>query len=113
MGMTDVIRRLVVLADKIDAKYGKKHEKKDFHLPPDHKPYMVLAKGGTGPFSCANCTAMYKEGDEYHCKSPDYHAYMGTSLLVDENGDALDDPSRACSDWYSPKPELLPKKSEK
>jgi hypothetical protein len=108
--MSDPIKRLVVLANNIDAKYGKKKEEgeKEFHLPAGHKPYMVLAKGGTGPFSCANCTAMYEKDGEYHCKSPDYQAYMGGSLLVDENGDPLEDPSISCSDWFTPNPELVP-----
>ncbi len=74
-----------------------------FHLPVDHKPYMVLPKGGSGPFSCANCKALDKQGDDYHCKSPDYERYMKTTLLVAEDGKtALDDPSRACSDWFTP-----------
>lgn len=100
------MRRLTILADKIDAKYGKAKDEKSFHLPPDHKPYMVLSKGGTGPFSCANCTAMYEKDGEYHCKSPDYQEYMGGSLLVDNDGEPLDDVSRACSDWFHPKPDV-------
>src|SRR5258708_36128931 len=107
------IKQLAILADKFAQtlkgeltdknSWTCKTDGKAFHLPSDHKPYMVLSTGGTGPFSCANCVALYEKGDEYHCKSPDYTAFMGSSLLVDENGAPLNDPSRACSDWFSPK----------
>jgi hypothetical protein len=74
-----------------------------FQLPVDHTPYMVLSKGGTGPFSCAGCSMHEAKGDEHHCSSPLYKKFMGDTLLVDEKGKPLDDPSRACSDWFKEK----------
>lgn len=76
-----------------------------FNLPANHKPYMVLAKGSKSEaFSCANCTMQVEKNGEYHCLSPGYQAYYGDSLLRDESGKKpLDDPNRACSDWFNPK----------
>ena len=75
-----------------------------FSLPKGHKPYMVLARGGTGPFSCANCTAHFTDAQgAHHCKSPQYVSWHGGTLLTEEDGTTpLDDPSRACSDWFTP-----------
>ena len=93
--------RSKALVEKIIRKYGKKGDGK-FHLPVNHTPYMVLSKGGDGPFSCANCVSHFEKDGEHHCSSPDYQEYTGGSLLKDKDGKPLDDPSRACSDWFFP-----------
>jgi hypothetical protein len=78
-------------------------KRRKFSLPIAHKPYMVLPRGGTGPFSCANCAFIFKKGDEHHCSNRDYQSFAGTTLLVAEDGKTpLDDPSRACSDFFRP-----------
>ena len=78
-------------------------KKRRFELPIAHRPYMVLPRGGTGPFSCANCSFLRSKSGEHHCASPAYREFAGTSLLVAEDGKTtLDDPSRACSDFFQP-----------
>jgi len=75
-----------------------------FSLGAEHRPYMVLSRGGSGPFNCQNCKAFSQdEHGCYRCSSPEFQAFMGTSLLPDENGRPLDDPTRSCSDWYQPR----------
>lgn len=83
-------------------KWVANQTKGDFKLPAGHRPYMVLAKGGTGPFSCTSCSFLRKKGDENHCATPLFKEFTGSTLLTDEKGDPLDDPSRACSDWFDP-----------
>lgn len=76
-----------------------------FRLPLNHRPYMVLPVGGTGPFSCARCTFMRRHAPSgtYYCTNAMYQEFMGESMLRDEVGEPLDDPSRACSDWFQPR----------
>jgi hypothetical protein len=78
--------------------------KKRFHLPVDHKPYMVLPRGvPRGGFSCSHCVFLRTKIGGFHCSSPDYKLYFNHTLLTDEDGKTpLDDPGRACSDWFRP-----------
>jgi hypothetical protein len=77
-----------------------------YSLGPNHEPYMVLPKGGTGPFSCANCTHLFRKAGTYRCGSREFVQFNGDSTLRDAQGNPLDDPSRACSDWFAPKETL-------
>lgn len=75
-----------------------------YRLGKSHTPYMVLPKGGTGPFSCAHCDALYVEDGQARCGRQEFVDFNhGSPVLPDEKGDPLDDPSRACSDWFSPR----------
>lgn len=72
-----------------------------FKLPVDHQPYMVLPRNNDG-FSCANCRFMKSSGGMHHCLNPNFAAFMKDTLLRDARGEPLDDPTRACSDWFEP-----------
>lgn len=74
-----------------------------YSLGENHQPYMVLDKGGTGGFSCANCNALFRKAGTYRCGRPEFMRFNGDSTLRDNEGKPLDDPSRACSDWFQPK----------
>jgi hypothetical protein len=39
------------------------------------------------------------------CASTDYQEYMGTSELIDNDGNQIKDPSKWCSNWFLPKQE--------
>lgn len=80
------------------ATLGKPRPK--FHLPVDHRPYLVLRSDS---FSCANCVFLRTKRDGFHCSSSDFRLYFGSTLLREADGKTpLLDPSRACSDWFVP-----------
>jgi len=74
-----------------------------FSLGKKHDPYMVLPHGGTGPFSCANCNAFSNQGGINRCSRGEFVDFNGSDVLPDENGHPLNDPTRACSDWFWPR----------
>jgi hypothetical protein len=39
------------------------------------------------------------------CSSTNYQEHMGTSELVDNDGNQIKDPSKWCSNWFLPKQE--------
>lgn len=69
---------------RISTKKGK------FELPPDHKPAMKVAKGGS---CCANC----KFWDGEDCENKYYRQWNNGS------GEIPEDPNSYCSDWWMPK----------
>jgi hypothetical protein len=56
-------------------------------------------------FSCKVCKYLNYNKDEsrYTCSNDDYQKHAGTHYLNDENGKAIEDPSKWCSDWFQPK----------
>jgi hypothetical protein len=64
-------------------------------------PYMYSPVG----FGCHVCKFYYKQDDKHMCASTDYQEYMGTSELVDNDGNQIKDPSKWCSNWFLPKQE--------
>ena len=74
-----------------------------FKLPIDHQPYMVLPRNNDG-FSCANCRFLFTDTNgEHHCGNTNFASFMkGDTFLRDARGEKLEDPSRACSDWFEP-----------
>jgi hypothetical protein len=67
----------------------KQKSKGEITYPADHKPAMVVPKGGS---CCANC----KFWDGKDCENKNYIKWNG-------NGDIPTDPDKFCSDWYEPK----------
>ena len=43
-----------------------------------------------------------KDG-KHMCKNSHYQEYMGTSELLDTEGNPIQDPSKWCSNWFMPK----------
>lgn len=74
-----------------------------YELGAQHQPYMVLSNGGTGPFSCAGCKYHFVKAGAHRCDRAEFVKFTGGSVLLDNDGNPLDDPSRACSDWFEPK----------
>ncbi len=64
-------------------------------------PYMYSPVG----FGCHVCKFYYKQDDKHMCASTDYQEYMGTSELVDNDGNQIKDPSKWCSNWFLSKQE--------
>lgn len=55
-------------------------------------------------FSCANCVSFKAMGSGIHgCENEDFQRWAGTDKLVEtKSGRPVLDPTRACSDWFSP-----------
>jgi hypothetical protein len=66
-----------------------KVKKGEFKLPADHKPGMVVPKGGS---CCANCK--YWDGED--CENGYFRKWNGS-------GNIPTDPNSYCSDWWEPK----------
>jgi hypothetical protein len=56
-------------------------------------------------FGCHVCKFYYKQDDKHMCSSIDYQEYIGTSELIDNDGNQIKDPSKWCSNWFLPKQE--------
>lgn len=53
-------------------------------------------------FGCHVCRFYYKEDNKHMCSSKKYQEYMGTSELIDNEGNQIKDPSKWCSNWFLP-----------
>lgn len=55
-------------------------------------------------FSCSNCKFFKAQGNgTYGCENTDFQRWAGTDRLVEtKSGRPVVDPTRACSDWFSP-----------
>lgn len=73
----------------------------------EYPPYMYSPVG----FSCHVCKYHYEDEGVHKCSNEHYHAYIketypkveDTSLLVDTKGDPIKDPTKWCSNWFTPK----------
>lgn len=68
-----------------------------------YKPYMYSAQG----FGCHVCLYYYQDKEGKHmCNNPDYVKYnKGSEVLVDNEGNPIQDPSKWCSNWFKPNEE--------
>ena len=61
-------------------------------------PYMYSPIG----FGCHVCKFHYIQDEKHMCSSKNYQEYMGTSELIDNEGNPIKDPSKWCSKPSSP-----------
>lgn len=84
---TEVAENMLVLLSK------QANQNNVFELPPDHKPGVVVPKGGS---CCANCKYGNILNGEGHCSNQYFIKWNGGSKLPAP-------PDEYCSDWWEPK----------
>lgn len=72
-----------------------------------HPSYMYSPVG----FGCHVCKYHYMKGERHMCSNEYYQEYIlehfpnidNPAMLVDKNGEPIQDPSKWCSNWFLPK----------
>ena len=65
----------------------------------EYPPYMYSAQG----FGCHVCKYYYKDQENHMCSNAYYAKFKGTNELTNERGKQIQDPSKWCSNWFTPK----------